>query len=66
MGRTACTEPQYLYKDDLYLYLCMTVTSYVSVMLQKAYHSVFKIVKNYVKGPFGVDCLVFLNTRAFS
>jgi hypothetical protein len=21
MGRTACTEPQYLYKGDLYLYL---------------------------------------------
>jgi len=21
MGRTACTEPQCLYKDDLYLYL---------------------------------------------
>jgi hypothetical protein len=34
----------------------MTVKSYVS--LQKAYHSVFKIVKNYVKSLFVIDCLV--------
>jgi hypothetical protein len=28
MGRTACTEPQYLYKGDLYLYLTVELYLY--------------------------------------
>ena len=32
MGRTACTEPQCLYKGDLYLYLC-SITYKIDVSL---------------------------------
>jgi len=28
MGRTACTEPQWLYKGDLYLYLYLYIKIY--------------------------------------
>jgi hypothetical protein len=39
MGRTVCTEPQCLYKGDLYLYL----TAYVGTLLS-----------NYIKHPFSI------------
>ena len=29
MGRTACTEPQYLYKGDLYFYLTLILVGTV-------------------------------------
>jgi len=31
MGRTACTEPQCLYRGDLYLYLYLTLYYYLKL-----------------------------------
>jgi hypothetical protein len=34
MGRTACTEPQCLYKGDLYLYLFYKICTYIKLALK--------------------------------
>ena len=36
MGRTACTEPQWLYKGDLYLYLI--ISTEIQILILDTYH----------------------------
>ena len=46
MGRTACTEPQYLYKGALYLYLTFTLTVYKRLRLRRKEINIFEAQKS--------------------
>jgi len=74
MGRTACTEPQCLYKGDLYLYLYLTTLHLLMWFLYifligklniYLYASFWVIPRrlNFICRRFGALCLFHLHRR---
>jgi hypothetical protein len=57
MGRTACTEPQCLYKGDLYLYLYSS-HNYVEIHLFVV-NNIFSVIQYYINGGFNISCFVY-------
>jgi len=50
MGRTACTEPQCLYKGDLYLYIFTFHKVYILLKRACTMEAGFNIIVNYNPG----------------